>query len=74
MYLVTGWNLVGFPVVNSGTTPENIFTGLSYYTEYYITSWRAPGGPYDLQDPDQVFDNVLGYWIWINQDRMVTVP
>jgi hypothetical protein len=72
--LVTGWNLVGFPVVNDNTTPNQVFTGLIYYVNYYIYYWNAPDGPYGLQDPSLVFDNNLGYWVWSDQDRIITVP
>jgi len=74
IYLENGWNLVSFPVVNGSTTPNNIFTGLNYYTDYYLYYWNAPGGPYGLQDPDGVIKDNLGYWVWINQDKTVTVP
>jgi len=70
-YLENGWNLVGFIIEN---TPNNIFTGLSYYTDYYLYWYQAPGGPYMLQGPDEVLKDNLGYWVWINRDNMVTVP
>jgi hypothetical protein len=72
--MIIGWNLVGFPITNENTTPNNIFTGLTYYTDYYIYHWTAPGGPYGLQGPDEKFENYLGYWVYINQDKIVTVP
>jgi len=74
IHLVAGWNLVSFPVVNENTTPNNIFPGLSYYTDYYLYWYLAPGGPYQLQGPDEVLKDNLGYWAWINRDNMVTVP
>jgi oxalate decarboxylase/phosphoglucose isomerase-like protein (cupin superfamily) len=72
--LVAGWNMVGFPVVNAGTTPDNVFIGLTYYTNYYLYNWNAPTGPYVLQGPDQALENDLGYWTWIDRDNTVTVP
>jgi len=74
IYLENGWNLVSFPVVNENTTPNNVFTGLTYYADYYIYYWNAPGGPYGLQGPDQVLEDDLGYWVWIDRDNVVTVP
>jgi len=74
IHLVAGWNLVGFPITNRITTPNNVFTGLNYYTDYYIYYWNAPGGPYSIQGPDQVLKDNTGYWVWVNQDKTVTVP
>ena len=74
IHLVAGWNLVSFPIANENTTPNNVFTGLNYYTDYYIYYWSAPGGPYGLQGPDQVLEDNLGYCVWINQNKTVTVP
>ncbi|KUO41406.1 MAG: hypothetical protein AVW06_04445 [Hadesarchaea archaeon DG-33-1] len=74
VYLENGWNLVSFPVVNGSTTPNNVFTGLNYYTDYYLFWYLAPGGPYQLQGPTQVLRDDRAYWVWINRDNMVTVP
>jgi len=74
VHLVAGWNLVSFPVTNENTTPNNVFTGLNYYENYYIYYYIPPGGPYGLQGPDQVFEDNLGYWVWIDRDNVVTVP
>lgn len=74
IHLLSGWNLVSFPAVDENTTPNNIFTGLNYYTDYYLYYWIAPGGPYEMQGPDQVFENHLGYWVWIDRNNVVTVP
>lgn len=72
--LVAGWNLVGFPVTNENTTPNRVFTGLNYYDNYYIYYWNAVGGPYIIQGPDQTFELGKGYWVYIDQDKTVTVP
>jgi len=40
LLLVAGWNLVGFVIEN---TPNNIFTGLEYYTDYYIYYYIPTG-------------------------------
>jgi hypothetical protein len=72
--LSVGWNLVGFPVVDNNTTPDYVFTGLTYPDDYSIYYWTAPSGPYVLQDSNMVLDNNLGYWVWIDQDKIVTVP
>jgi hypothetical protein len=72
--LITGWNLVGFPITNENTTPNKIFPGLVYFTDYFMYHWAAPGGPYVLMDPSEKFENFLGYWMWINRDMTVTVP
>ena len=74
LHLVTGWNLVSFPVVNENTTPNNVFTGLTYLENYVIYGWTAPNGPYALQGEYQVFKDNLGYWVWINTSKTVTVP
>jgi uncharacterized repeat protein (TIGR01451 family) len=74
VYMVSGWNMVGFPVVSETATPDNIFAALVYYTDYYLFTWTAPEGPYNLQDPFTVLLDNVGYWVWINQDKMITVP
>jgi hypothetical protein len=73
IHLVAGWNLVGFPVVDNITTPNNIFA-LIYYRNYVMYYWTAPGGPYNVQDPDAVLKDNTGYWVWIDRDWTVTVP
>ena len=70
-HLVSGWNLVGFTGVGENDTPNHIFKGLNYFTDYYIYYWNAPGGPYSIQGPDQVLKDNTGYWIWVNQDMTV---
>jgi subtilisin family serine protease len=72
--LFVGWNLVGFPVVDGGTTPNHVFTGLTYSDNYLIYHWSAPIGPYQLQGVNEAFSDNLGYWVWIDQNKMVTVP
>ena len=74
IYLENGWNLVSFQVVNGSTTPNNIFTGLNYYTDYYLLWYLAPGGPYQLQGPNEVLRDDRAYWVWINQYKTVIVP
>jgi outer membrane protein assembly factor BamB len=74
IHLVRGWNLVGFPVTNRITTPNNIFIGLNYPTDYIIYYWNAPYGPYSEQGTDQPLKDNRGYWVWVNQDKTVTVP
>jgi hypothetical protein len=72
--LVVGWNLVGFTGVAENDTPNNIFLGLSYWDNYYVFRFHPPGGPYEYQDPDEVFLDNTGYWVWIDQDKTVSVP
>jgi uncharacterized membrane protein len=74
IYLLTGWNIVHFPVVDNNTTPKNILAGLTYPTDYIIYWWDAPIGPYVIQGVNQVFQDNLGYWIYLDQNRMITVP
>jgi hypothetical protein len=74
IHLVAGWNIVSFPVINAHTTPNNLFAPLGYLTDYVIYWWNAPGGPYGMQDLDTPFKDNLGYWIYINQDKIVTAP
>lgn len=74
IYLVPGWNLVGFPIDNASTTPSNKFSGLTYLTNYTIYSWSAPAGPYVLQAVGTPFKDNTGYWVWIDRTWTVTVP
>jgi hypothetical protein len=73
VHFVTGWTLVGFPVVDASTTPNNIFTGLTYLTDYVFYKWTAPTGPYVIQGANEVLENDRGYWVSINTDKTVTV-
>jgi hypothetical protein len=74
MHLTRGWNLVHFPVVNENTTPDKIFAPLKYNTDYIMYYWNAPGGPYSEPSPNQPIEDNRAYWVWINQDKTVTVP
>jgi hypothetical protein len=74
IHLVAGWNLVCFPVVNENTTPNHIFTGLTYFDNYYLYYWKPPYSGYGTQGPDQLLKDNTGYWVWIDQDKTVTVP
>jgi parallel beta-helix repeat protein len=74
IYLVKGWNLVSFQVVNENTTPANVFPGLTYPTNYIIYYWNEPNGPYTIHGPGQAFQDNLGYWVWIDRAWTVTVP
>lgn len=69
--MVSGWNLVGFST-NNNSTPNNLFTGLTYLTDYIMYSWNAPNGPYLLQGINQVLRDNAGYWVWLNQNKTVT--
>jgi parallel beta-helix repeat protein len=73
-HLVTGWNLLSFPVVEENTTPNNVFSGLNYWDNYVVFRFHPPGGPYEYQAPDEVLSDNMGYWVWIDQDWTVTVP
>ena len=74
IHLLAGWNMVSFPVTNENTTPNNVFPGLTYLTDYRLLYWVAAGGPYITLHPDQVLEDNRGYWVWINQEYTVTVP
>jgi hypothetical protein len=67
--LVAGWNLIGFQITNENTTPNNLFSGLSY-TMYY---WTAPGGPFSEPSKTLPVEDNLGYWVKLNQDDNVAV-
>jgi len=70
IYLVAGWNLVHFPLTSENTTPDNLFAGLSY-TMYY---WEAPYGPYNEPPHNQPVKLGVGYWVYLNVDKTITVP
>jgi hypothetical protein len=74
VYLVTGWNCVGFPVDNSSTTPANVFFPLTYPDNYTVFWWKAPSGPYQIQGPAVPFMDNLGYWVYLTTSMKVTVP
>jgi len=67
--LSAGWNLVGFPVTNENTTPDNLFENMTYTMRY----WEAPYGPYRAPFPDQPVEDNLGYWVKLDQDNNVKV-
>ena len=68
--LKNGWNLVGFPVTSSNTTPANLFTSQTYY----IWRWSAENKKYVNPPSDQPVELGVGYWIWVGYDQTVTVP
>jgi hypothetical protein len=68
---VLGWNLVCFTAVGATDTPNNLFAPLTYFSDYIIYWWTAPGGPYNVQDPDTVLLDNLAYWVFINQSKTV---
>jgi hypothetical protein len=72
--MVTGWNLVCFPIVSASTTPAGIFPGLIYPDDYSVFYWKAPSGPYTIQGPSVPFLDNTGYWVFLNVNRTVTVP
>ena len=64
------WNLVHFPATNANTTPDNLFAG---YT-YYIWKWDPVGGTYVSPSSTAPVELSVGYWVWIDSDKTVTVP
>jgi len=68
--LVTGWNLVGFPVTSPKTTPDNLFPGQTYY----IWRWSAVNKKYVSPPDNQPVEIKIGYWICVDHDQTVTVP
>ena len=68
--LVAGWNLVGFPVTNENTTPDNIFAGQTYN----IWKWNAENNKYVSPPSDQPVELGVGYWIWVEKEMTITVP
>jgi len=70
IYLVAGWNLVGFPVTSPDTTPANLFTGQTYY----IWKWDAENKKYVSPSSAAPVELGVGYWIWVDHDQSVTVP
>jgi len=74
LHLALGWNFLHFPVVNDNTTPGTVFTGLDYWDNYCVFRFHPPGGPYEYQAPDEVLSDNMSYWVWIDQEKTVTVP
>jgi hypothetical protein len=68
--LKNGWNLVGFPVTNENTTPDNLFPGQTYY----IWRWDAVNKKYVSPQSTAPFELGVGYWIWVDHDQTVNVP
>jgi len=68
--LKNGWNLVGFPVTSSNTTPDNLFLGQTYY----IWRWSAENKKYVSPSSSAPVELKVGYWIWVGYDQTVTVP
>jgi len=64
--VLAGWNIIGFlPPEN---TPNNIFTGLTYYDNYCIYYFKPPAA-YKIQNPTYVLSDNTGYWVWIDRDK-----
>jgi len=68
--LVASWNLVGFPVTNENTTPDNLFAGQTYYR----WKWDAVEKKYISPPSNQPVELGVGYWVWVGYDQTVTVP
>jgi hypothetical protein len=68
--LVAGWNLVGFPVTNENTTPENLFPSQTYY----IWKWDAVNKKYVSPLPIAPVELRVGYWIWVDHDQTENIP
>jgi len=68
--LKNGWNLVGFPVTNENTTPDNLFPGQTYY----MWRWDAVNKKYVSPSSTAPVELGVGYWIWVGYDQTVTVP
>jgi uncharacterized repeat protein (TIGR01451 family) len=68
--LKNGWNLVGFPATNENTTPDNLFSGQTYY----IWRWDAANKKYVAPHTDNSVQLDVGYWIWVDHDNTIIVP
>jgi len=68
--LVTGWNMVGFPVTSPNTTPDNLFAGQTYY----IWKWDAVDKKYVSPSSTAPVELGVGYWISVDHDQTITVP
>jgi len=68
--LVAGWNMVGFPVTSSNTTPANLFAGQTYY----IWKWDPVHTKYVSPSPTAPVDLGVGYWIWVDHDQTENIP
>lgn len=73
--LVTGWNMVSFPVTNESTIPNKIFAPLVFNVDYIMYYWNAPGGPFVLVDPVKPLQDNLGYWVdMFHTNKTIPVP
>ena len=70
MYFVAGWNLVSFPRTSENTTPNKLFAG----TTFTMYQWVAPYGPYSGPNKDLPVEDNRSYWVWVSNDKTVTVP
>ena len=68
--LISGWNMVGFPVTSPKTTPDNLFPGQTYY----IWRWNAVKKKYSSPSSTAPVELGVGYWIWVDHDNTITVP
>jgi len=59
---------VNFPLTSENTTPNNLFSGISY-TMYYWT-----GGGYSIPNKYLPVDDNRGYWVKVNENKTLTVP
>jgi parallel beta-helix repeat protein len=66
--LVAGWNLVGFPVTNENTTPDNLF----FDQTYYIWKWDADNKKYVSPHSSAPVEFGVGYWIWVDHNQTLT--
>jgi parallel beta-helix repeat protein len=68
--LVAGWNLVGFDVTSPTTTPDNLFSGQTYY----IWKWSAENKKYVSPSSSAPVELGVGYWISVGYAQTVTLP
>ncbi|MEE9224227.1 MAG: hypothetical protein V3U51_05710 [Thermoplasmata archaeon] len=70
MQLISGWNLVGYPVLGNSTVSE-IFDSISYST----VEGFYDRDPYFLQKLSltSVLTPGYGYWIFVTGDQMLTI-
>jgi uncharacterized membrane protein len=70
LYLVAGWNLVGFPLTSENTTPTNLFGNNLMSVKY----WIAPRGPYIEPDYKKPVELGVGYWVQLKENQNITIP
>jgi len=68
--LKNGWNLVGFPVTSPDTTPDNLFSGQTYY----IWKWNVENKKYVSPSSTAPVELGVGYWISVGYDQTKIVP